>query len=149
MNRAAPWQRRLVSAFKDHADVVIINPRRNSWHSSWKQVARNKQFTKQVEWELTGLEECDTSIMYFDPATKSPISLLEFGLFGPSHEGVVVPKMHVVCPAPFWRKGNVDIVCKRYGIPQYKTLTAAAKAIKARLEDFRRWTVPVGRGILR
>jgi hypothetical protein len=154
MDMAKPWQRRLVSAFKDYDDVVIINPRRTSWNNSWKQVAKDKNFRKQVEWELTGLEDCDLAIMYFDPATKSPISLLELGLFGTRSRWnpdtkKTLSKMHVVCPAPFWRKGNVDIVCERYDIPAFKTLGAAVKAIKLKLEYFRRWEPPMSKGILR
>ena len=54
--------------------------------------------------------------MYFDPNTKSPISLLELGLFAHSK------KLIVCCPEGFWRKGNVDIVCDKYGIPNYDSL---------------------------
>lgn len=54
--------------------------------------------------------------MYFDPFTKSPISLLELGLFANSG------KLHVICQSPFWRKGNVDIVCAKYNIPVYENL---------------------------
>lgn len=52
--------------------------------------------------------------MYFSPNTKSPISLLELGLFARSG------KVRVVCPEGFWRKGNVDIVCQYYNIPLYE-----------------------------
>jgi hypothetical protein len=54
--------------------------------------------------------------MYFDPATKSPISLLELGLFAKTG------KLIVCCSEGFWRKGNVDIVCKRYGVMQVENL---------------------------
>lgn len=54
--------------------------------------------------------------MYFDPNTKSPISLLELGLYATSK------KLHVICPEGFWRKGNVDIICKKYDIPLYETI---------------------------
>jgi len=30
--------------------------------------------------------------------------------------------MIVCCPEDFWRKGNVDIVCERYGVDQVDTL---------------------------
>jgi len=62
------------------------------------------------------LEMADTILLYFDPKTKSPISLLELGLFAKSG------KMMVCCPEGFWRKGNVDIVCERYRIPQFESL---------------------------
>lgn len=61
--------------------------------------------------------------MYFDPKTKSPISLLELGLFARTG------KLIVVCPKGFWRKGNVDIVCKRYEVKQVETIEEAIKYI--------------------
>jgi hypothetical protein len=54
--------------------------------------------------------------MYFDPSTKSPISLLELGLFARSG------KIKVICPDGFWRKGNVEVVCNYYNIPFYNNL---------------------------
>lgn len=115
--------------FKDQPDtVVILNPRRDAWDASWKNVASNKQFRQQVEWELEALENSDAILMYFDPATKSPISLLELGLFAHTD------KLYVVCPSGFWRKGNVDIVCGRYGIKQYSSLTKAVQAVKSKIK---------------
>jgi hypothetical protein len=55
-------------------------------------------------------------VMYFSPETKSPISLLELGLYASSG------KIHVICPDGFWRRGNVEIVCNKYNIPLYETL---------------------------
>jgi hypothetical protein len=126
MDMAKPWQCRVVSFFRDREDVVILNPRRDEWDASWKQVKSNKNFRQQVEWELEGLEAANIILMYFDPATKSPISLLELGLFHKCN-------IHIVCPSGFWRKGNVDIVCDRYNLPQYSSLTKALKAIKSTL----------------
>lgn len=91
---------------------TILNPRREDWDWSWEQSITNPLFKEQVDWELDTLHAADGILMYFAVGTKSPISLLEFGLFARSE------KMVVVCPDGFWRKGNVDIVCKRYGIPQ-------------------------------
>lgn len=47
--------------------------------------------------------------MYFGKDSKSPISLLETGLFK--------EKILCYCPDGFYRKGNVDIVAQRYGFP--------------------------------
>ena len=124
MGVAEEWQKKVVAAFKEYSDnVVLLNPRRNDWDSSWKQIKSNKKFREQVEWELTGLEIADAIFMYFDPATKSPISLLEFGLHNDS-------RLHVVCPTGFYRKGNVDIVCERYDIKQYRSLNSGIKGLK-------------------
>ena len=67
--------------------------------------------------------------MYFDPKTKSPITLLELGIFG-----IMKPNYLIVCcPKGYWRKGNVDIVCERYGISQVNTINALIEEIKKRI----------------
>jgi hypothetical protein len=80
----------------------------------------NPQFKEQVEWELEGIEKARKVIMYFDPTTKSPVSLLELGLLASKKDKTIV-----VCPTGFWRKGNVDIVCNRYLIAQANNLSEA------------------------
>jgi len=51
MGAAEKWQDKIVQALTDK-DVLILNPRRDDWDSSWKQTKDNKQFREQVEWEL-------------------------------------------------------------------------------------------------
>jgi hypothetical protein len=97
-------------------NISIFNPRRDNWNPSWQQDIHNAKFKEQVEWELEALEAADQIIMYFDPSTKSPISLLELGLHARSK------KMLVCCPEGFWRKGNVDIVCLKYKIPNFDSI---------------------------
>ena len=125
MGVAEDWQTQVENFFKHYPrEIVILNPRRDAWDSSWSQDAMNPQFYQQVNWELNALEKSDLIIMYFSPDTKSPISLLEFGKFADSG------KMLVCCPTGFWKKGNVDIVCERYGIPSYSTLVELLKDIQ-------------------
>lgn len=116
MGTAEDWQTRIAGYLADR-DVILFNPRRTDWDSSWVQSKDNPQFREQVEWELRAMEHADKIVMYFDPATKSPISLLELGLH--AHQG----KLIVCCPEGFWRKGNVDIVCEKYHIKQIKHLS--------------------------
>ena len=115
MGKAEDWQSRIVRELADE-NVTLMNPRRDDWDSSWEQTIENDQFREQVTWELEALEICDTIVLYFDPATMSPISLLEFGLHARSG------KLKVVCPEGFWRKGNVDIVCSKYKIDTFSTI---------------------------
>ncbi len=122
MGNAEPWQKKIVEAMSDK-HVVFYNPRRDDWDSSWKQDIKNSQFREQVEWELEAQEDADVIIMYFDPNTKSPITLLELGLFAKK-------PMVVCCPEGFWRKGNVDIVCKRYNIAQVESLDGLIKGLR-------------------
>ena len=120
MGVAENWQDKVKKLLWNRR-VQILNPRRDDWDSSWVQSKDNSQFRQQVEWELEAQEKADKIIMYFGPKTKSLISLLELGLF--AHSG----KMIVICPVGFWRKGNVDIVCERYGIRQVETLEEAIR----------------------
>jgi len=113
MGKAENWQQRLCKELKG---ITILNPRRDDWDNSWVQSINNPQFREQVEWEMEAMEKADIIAMYFDKTTRSPITLLELGLF--AHSG----KLIVCCPPGFWRKGNVDIVCKRYGITQVDTI---------------------------
>jgi hypothetical protein len=123
MGKAENWQTRVVAALKDY-DVTILNPRRDDWNISWKQTIDDPQFNEQVTWELQALEDATEILMYFDPKTMSSISLLELGLFAKTG------KLIVCCPDGYWRKGNVDVVCKRYGVMQVESLDKLFNAQK-------------------
>jgi hypothetical protein len=116
MGEAEQWQRQVVDAMADVDNLVILNPRRDDWDSSWEQQAANAQFVEQVSWELDMLDAADIIVMYFAPATMSPISLLELGLYAKSG------KLKVCCPSRFWRRGNVEVVCQRLSIPLFDNL---------------------------
>lgn len=118
MGSAIEWQSTIINYFKDNKGVTFLNPRRNNWDSSWEQKITNPQFYQQVNWELNALELADLIVMYFDVNTKSPISLLELGLYADSD------KLIVCCPEGFWKKGNVDIICDKYDITNFDTLEA-------------------------
>ena len=126
MGAAAPWQDQVAEAL-GALDILILNPRRDAWDSSWAQRIDNPQFRGQVEWELEAQERASVIAMYFDPNTRAPITLLELGLF--ARDG----RMIVCCPEGYWRKGNVDVVAARYGIEQVAGLDALIDATRRRL----------------
>lgn len=113
---AEDWQTTVERFFADRDDLVLLNPRREDWDDSWRQEFKDPQFYQQVNWELTGLDRADRILLYLAPGSKSPISLLELGLYARSG------KLSVCCPPGFWRRGNVEIVAERYGIPFYDRL---------------------------
>ncbi|MEC7119524.1 MAG: nucleoside 2-deoxyribosyltransferase domain-containing protein, partial [Pseudomonadota bacterium] len=84
-------------------------------------------FRQQVEWELAALEQADLIFIYFAAGSHSPISLLELGLHAQSG------KLIIVCPEGFWKKGNVDIVAHRFGLPVFKDLNAGLICLKQRI----------------
>jgi len=127
MGQAEQWQEQFVNAMSDLSDLVIFNPRRDDWDSSWRQRADDPQFFEQVNWELDMLDAADIVVMYLAPGTRSPVSLLELGLCARSG------KLLVCCPTGFWRRGNVEVVCLRHQIPLYDTLEDLHTDLRRRL----------------
>ena len=125
MGAAENWQERIEREFENE-EVTFFNPRRDDWDSSWSQ--DGEQFNTQVNWELNALDDSDIIFMYFSPETKSPISLLELGLYA-DHR-----KMIVVCPDGFWRKGNVSVVCTRHSIPMFNTIEEGIFALRTAIK---------------
>ena len=125
MGAASPWQDAVVAALAGWAGT-ILNPRRPDWDSSWRQSIDDPQFRAQVEWELDALERATHIAMYFDPATKAPITLCELGLHARSG------RLVVACPDGFWRKGNVEVVCARYGAMLVDNWQSFVDAVRAR-----------------
>ena len=128
MGAAENWQAVVVARLAT-LDVTILNPRRDDWDVSWRQALDDARFRGQVEWELDGLERADVIAMWFAPATRAPVTLLELGLFARSG------KLIVGCPEGFWRRGNIEVVCARFGIPLHGEfeafVDAAVSAIQA------------------
>ena len=109
MGKAEEWQKIVGKELGDCC--TVLDPRRDDWDSSWIQSIDNEKFVEQVNWELDGIEDSDIILVYFDPNTKSPITLLELGYCVSIAEVVIV-----CCPKGYWRKGNVDIFCNRQGV---------------------------------
>lgn len=129
MGKAEDWQQRITQTIETiDSNILVCNPRRPDWDSSWEQRADNPNFAEQVHWELDHLQRANVVVFYFQPDTMSPITLMELGhtladnklsqdtLSNPNQ------KIVVCCPDGFWRKGNVEIICQRYGIDVHNTL---------------------------
>lgn len=128
MGIAENWQAKVEKVLKEPnmiTDILVYNPRRDDWDSSWIQEPSNPQFNVQVNWELDMIDAADFIFMHFDPATKSPITLMELGYIASKFN----KKLIVSCPDGFWRKGNVDILCNRVGVYVHPTLESALSAL--------------------
>lgn len=130
MGKAVNWQEAVTQALAD-LPVTIFNPRRDDWDSSWAQDISNPQFRGQVDWELDHLDACTVIAMYFDPNGPAPISLLELGL------NAAGGKLIVCCPEGYWRRGNVQIICDRFGIQLVDTIGELASAVAQAIEACR------------
>lgn len=127
MGKARHWHEIVQEGLKEY-DIDLLNPRRDSWDASWTQTIGNEKFRQQVEWELRSLETSDYIFLYFDPDTMSPVSLLEFGLYARSN------KLLVCCPDGYWRKGNIEVACAKYGVPLINDLDACIQFLKTEIE---------------
>lgn len=121
MGTAELWQDKVSKALQEY-EGTILNPRRDDWDSSWEQTIENENFKEQVEWELSSLDMSNIIFFYFDPNTKSPISLMELGKYIDENK-----KLFIVCPDGFWRKGNVEVICNKYNEELYNDIDSAIK----------------------
>ena len=131
MGAAVDWQADISARFADLRGV-ILNPRRDDWDPTWRQSIEDERFRGQVEWELSGLDRVGLIAMWFAPGTLAPVTMLELGLY--AHTGKVI----VGCPEGFWRRGNVEIVCQRSGVPMLESFEDFVAAVKASVLGFAR-----------
>ena len=128
MGTAEDWQA-LVAQQLQEESVILLNPRRDDWDSSWEQSIDHPDFRAQVEWELDGLARADVIFMHLGAHSKAPISLLELGLF--AEKGTII----LCCSPQFWRRGNVEVVCHRYGIVLLERLEDGIAVLRERIRS--------------
>lgn len=122
------WQDRFAKILVESIpDIVVYNPRNDKWDTDMLPTLDNPEFRAQVEWELDGLHTADYIIMNFLPTSKSPITLLELGLF--ANDG----KILMLCPEEFYRSGNVNFICETYGIEKFNNLKEIIKYIQSEI----------------
>lgn len=92
-------------------DIVVFNPRRDDWDDSWE----DEKIEEQIRWEQEKMDEADIIVMVLIDDSKSPISLLELGIYGPQG------KLFVFCTDKFYRFLNVKLTCEKYWIDLYQT----------------------------
>ena len=57
------------------------------------------------------MERADVVAVFFAKGTQAAITLMELGLFIRTGKKVVV-----ACEEGFWKRGNVQVVCERFGV---------------------------------
>lgn len=110
------WQEELIEKCKN-LNVVFYNPRKKEWPTNTLTVQ------DQIKWEQEHLDRADIIIMFLLDNSKSPISLLELGLYAQSG------KIFVFCNPAFYRWENVRLTCDKYNIPLLRTDLDDAKLI--------------------
>jgi hypothetical protein len=126
------WQTKLVAALEHIPYIDLYNPRRDDWDSTWKQDYSDPKFKEQVDWELEHIELADIVFFFIGKDSKSPISLMELGLVARHEDQIVI----VFCEDGFYRKGNVDAICEKYGLVKVDNWTDAINKITTIVEDY-------------
>ena len=110
-------------------NVLLINPRRKDWNPN----AGPDEVRLQVKWELEALEFSDLILMYISEGSMAPISLLELGLYAKDN------KLVLAVHPTYYRRVNVEEVCKKYEIPLYETLEELILHVKNNTKHFNRF----------
>lgn len=74
------------------------------------------QMRNHILWELKALELSDIVLLNLLPESKSPISLIELGMY------VKTNKLIVVCPEEFYTSRYLEELCSYYKVDLYKSL---------------------------
>jgi hypothetical protein len=122
------WREGLVDAIS-HLPVTIFNPLRPDWDGSWREDPTFTPFREQVIWELDMQEQADLIVVCFGPATDAPISLMELGLCARAGKAIVS------CHPEYGKRGNVQIVCQKFGIQFLDAGSDLGAAVAERLND--------------
>ena len=84
----------------------VFNPRREHWNPN----PTKEEMERQIKWEQNHLDSADIIAMVLLDDSKSPISLLELGLYARTK------KLIVFCTPSFYRFDNVRLTCEKYNI---------------------------------
>lgn len=102
------WQDKTIIEFMNLGinNIEIYNPRRKHWNPN----PSKEEMEYQIKWEQEYLDKADFIAMVLLDDSKSPISLLELGLYAKSN------KLIVFCTPNFYRWDNVRLTCEKYNI---------------------------------
>ncbi|KAK8085383.1 hypothetical protein PG997_006654 [Apiospora hydei] len=126
------WRDALCTALSAHP-ITFYNPLRSDWDASWRNDATR----------------ADLVVVYLSPHTDAPVSLLELGLVaglaaaaamtaanGDQEDGKKKTKKQVlVCAHEGYKKrGNVQLLCQKFGIEMVDTTADFPSAILRMLD---------------
>ena len=101
------WQDKIIMELINLGiECEVFNPRREHWNPN----PTKEDMEAQIKWEQDHLDRADIIAMVLLDDSKSPISLLEMGLYANTN------KLIVFCTPNFYRWDNVRLTCEKYHI---------------------------------
>ncbi|KAF1985477.1 hypothetical protein K402DRAFT_394811 [Aulographum hederae CBS 113979] len=122
------WRTRLSNSLT-HLPLTILDPTRPDWDSSWKESLSDPRFAEQTAWELEWLRKADMVAIWIAEETLAPVTLLELGLCAGWGKRVVVG-----CGEGYWKRGNVEAVCKGLGVEVWGEWDGFKRAVEREVE---------------
>ncbi|KAK7183820.1 hypothetical protein PSPO01_10156 [Paraphaeosphaeria sporulosa] len=110
--------------------IQILNPRRDDWDSSWVELPSCAPWKEQVDWEMHHPAKVSLIVVCFKAGSLCPISLMELGMYA----ALYGEKMVVCCEEGFWKRGNVELVCKKFGVEVVRTVGHLEGVVEGRME---------------
>ncbi|CAL2083375.1 nucleoside 2-deoxyribosyltransferase domain-containing protein [Tenacibaculum sp. 190524A02b] len=104
-----PWRKTIIE--KSSKRIHFFDPTNKNHHN-----LSDTEMKNQIEWELNTLELSDKIILNFLGYSKSPISLVEMGLYAQSG------KLIIICPPEFYQNRYMYPLASKYNIPLFKNL---------------------------
>lgn len=123
------WASNLSTKLSD-LNIQILNPRRDDWDNTWKEDVSFAPFRENVEWEMAHAEKADLVVLCFRAGSECHITLLELGM----HAARFGERTVVCCEEGFHKRGNVEIVCGRFGAVCVKTTEELHKIVRQRMK---------------
>ncbi|RFU27027.1 hypothetical protein B7463_g9304, partial [Scytalidium lignicola] len=130
---AIDW-RVALSSYLSHCPITLLDPYRRDWDSTWVEDIECEKFRTQTQWELEMQEKATLVAFWFEPGTQAPVSLLELGLVLGKRGANARKEVVVRCPEKYWKRGNVQVVCERYGVQIVNSFEEFCVELKRRLE---------------
>ncbi|MFK7786732.1 MAG: nucleoside 2-deoxyribosyltransferase domain-containing protein [Crocinitomicaceae bacterium] len=103
------WRKTVVNQFGDTYHFFVPT------HPNHDQTGDDEMKT-HIEWELNGLAKADFILLNFLADARSPISMVEMGMY------IQSGKLIVVCPKNFYKRRYVETLCEKYTTPLFNHL---------------------------
>lgn len=110
--KSLDWQQETIKYIQDNhgaVDIAVFNPRREMWSS-----LDQENLEEQITWELKNLHNADIVFLSFLEDSKSPVSMLEFGMLCEKINNDSGQILIVVCPEKFYRYDNIRTTINFY-----------------------------------
>ncbi|ROW05252.1 hypothetical protein VSDG_00290 [Cytospora chrysosperma] len=114
-----------------YPSTTVYDPFQPNWTGDWREDLGDGRFRAQVEWELERQDGAAVVAFFLDERSRSPVSLLELGLCARSGKAVVG------CERGYWKRGNVQAVCQRYGVPMADDLNGLVTLVADKLKGMK------------